>query len=133
MLARVIKSGALEGLTRAGWMLFLTRFVRLFSYAALSVVLVLYLTGLGLTTTEAGTLLTLRLIGDSVVSPALTTPADRLGRRGMLIIGAILMGGAGIPFAFTGTFLLRVLGGTIGVISPSGTGVGPSLPIEQAA
>src|SRR5437764_13531493 len=102
MLASAIKSDALESLTRDGWVLFLTRFVRLFSYGALSVVLVLYLTGLGLSATQTGTLLTLTLVGDTVVSLTLTTQADRIGRRRMLIIGAILMVGAGITFAFTG-------------------------------
>ena len=41
---------ALRNLTRDGWLLFLTRFVRLFAYGSLSVVLVFYLIGLGLAT-----------------------------------------------------------------------------------
>jgi MFS family permease len=133
MLASAIQSGALHSLTRDGWVLFLTRFVRLFSYGALSVVLVFYLTGLGLNATQTGTLLTLTLLGDTAVSLSLTTQADRIGRRRMLIIGAILMAGAGITFACTGNFLLLIVAGTIGVISPSGNEVGPFLPIEQAA
>ena len=40
---------ALHELTHDAWLLFLTRFVRLFAYGALSVVLVFYLVGLGLT------------------------------------------------------------------------------------
>src|SRR5712672_2868530 len=133
MLASLLNSAALQGLTRDGWVLFLTRFVRLFSYGALSVVLVFYLTGLGLSEAQTGTLLTLTLVGDTVVSLALTTQADRIGRRRMLIIGAILMVGAGITFACTGNFALLILAGTIGVISPSGNEVGPFLPIEQAS
>jgi len=43
------------------------------------------------------------------------------------------MAGAGITFACTGNFLLLIVAGTIGVISPSGNEVGPFLPIEQAA
>src|SRR5205823_4939184 len=115
----------LARVTRDAWVLFLTRSVRLFSYGALSVVLVLYVTGLGLTTAQTGTLLTLTLLGDTAVSLALTTQADRIGRRRMLLIGAILMAGAGIIFACTGNFLLLVVAGTIGVISPSGNEVGP--------
>jgi MFS family permease len=133
MPARAIQSGPLQGLTRDGWVLFLTRFVRLFSYGALSVVLVFYLTGLGLGESQTGTLLTLTLLGDTVVSLCLTTQADRIGRRRMLTIGALLMTGAGITFACTGNFLLLIIAGTIGVISPSGNEVGPFLPIEQAA
>ena len=40
---------ALRTLTLDGWLLFATRFIRLFAYGALSVVLVLYLVGVGLT------------------------------------------------------------------------------------
>jgi MFS family permease len=124
---------ALRTLTRDGWLLFLTRFVRLFAYGSLSVVLVFYLIGLGLSESQTGLLLTLTLVGDTVVSLYLTTRADRIGRRRMLIVGAILMAAAGLAFAFTHNFLLLILAGTIGVISPSGNEVGPFLSIEQAA
>src|SRR4029077_16471973 len=116
-----------------GRLLFCTRFIRLFSYGALSVILVFYLTGLGLSEQQTGLLLTLTLLGDTAVSLALTTQADRIGRRRMLITGAILMAGAGIAFASTGNYLLLAVAGTIGVISPSGNEVGPFLPIKQAA
>jgi len=124
---------ALRTLTRDGWLLFLTRFVRLFAYGSLSVVLVFYLISLGLSESQTGLLLTLTLVGDTVVSLYLTTRADRIGRRRMLIVGAILMAAAGISFACTSNFFLLILAGTIGVISPSGNEVGPFLSIEQAA
>jgi MFS family permease len=113
--------------------LFVTRAVRLFAYGALSVILVVYLTTLGLSAAQVGTLLTLTLAGDTAVSLWLTTRADRLGRRRMLIAGAILMAAAGVAFAVTRSFVLLTIAGTIGVISPSGNEVGPFLPIEQAA
>ena len=107
--------------------------MRLFAYGALAVVLVVYLTSSGLSASQTGLLLTLTLVGDTAVSLYLTTHADRLGRRRMLIVGAILMVAAGVTFAWTRDFLLLVIAGTIGVISPSGNEVGPFLPIEQAA
>src|SRR6266480_2043944 len=125
--------GALKGLTRDGWLLFLTRFMRLFAYGSLSVVLVFYLIALGLSESQTGILLTLTLVGDVVVSLFLTTRADRIGRRRMLIVGAILMAAAGLAFACTKSLLLLIIAGTIGVISPSGNEVGPFLSIEQAA
>ena len=126
-------TSALRNLTPDGWLLFLTRFTRLFAYGSLSMILVFYLTGLGLSASQTGMLLTLTLVGDTVVSLYLTTRADRIGRRRMLIIGAILMAAAGLSFAFTTKFLWLVIAGTIGVISPSGNEVGPFLSIEQAA
>ena len=96
-------------------------------------VLVFYLTSLGLSASQTGLLLTLTLAGDTVVSLYLTTRADRIGRRRMLIIGALLMAAAGLAFASTRNLVFLVVAGTIGVISPSGNEVGPFLPIEQAA
>jgi MFS family permease len=123
----------LQHLTRDGWLLFATRFVRLFAYGSLSVVLVFYLISIGLSEPQTGMLLTLTLVGDTVVSLFLTTRADRIGRRRMLIVGAVLMVAAGLVFASTRSLWLLVLAGTIGVISPSGNEVGPFLSIEQAA
>jgi MFS family permease len=124
---------ALRSLNADGWLLFATRFVRLFAYGALSVVLVLYLVGLGLSEADTGLLLTATLLGDTLVSLYLTTQADRIGRRRMLIVGTALMVAAGVAFAFTRELWLLIVAGTIGVISPSGQEVGPFLPIEQAA
>lgn len=126
-------SGVMRVLTRDGYLLFVTRFTRLFAYGSLSVVLVFYLVGLGLNAAQTGLLLTVTLIGDTVISLYLTTRADRIGRRRMLIIGAMLMAAAGIAFACTSNFVLLIIAGTIGVISPSGNEVGPFLSIEQAA
>lgn len=120
-------------LTHDGKLLFLTRFVRMFAYGMLSVILVFYLTGVGLSESQTGLLLSLTLAGDTAISLLLTTQADRIGRRKMLITGSLLMAGAGLAFAFTHNFLMLVVAGTIGVISPSGNEVGPFLSIEQAA
>jgi MFS family permease len=125
--------GALRLMTPDGYLLFLTRFMRLFAYGSLSVVLVFYLIGLGLNASQTGILLTLTLVGDTVISLYLTTRADRIGRRRMLIVGAILMAAAGLAFACTSNLVLLIIAGTIGVISPSGNEVGPFLSIEQAA
>jgi len=126
-------TNALPQLTRDAWLLFATRFIRLFAYGALSVVLVFYLVGIGLSEAQTGLLLTATLIGDTAISLYLTTRADRIGRRRMLMVGAVLMAAAGLVFASTRSWWLLVVAGTIGVISPSGNEVGPFLSIEQAA
>lgn len=120
-------------LSTDGYLLFATRIVRLLAYGFLSVVLVLYLSATGLSEAQIGVLLTLTLLGDTAISFWITTHADRVGRKRMLLGGAGLMAGAGIIFALTGDFYLLLLAATIGVISPSGNEVGPFLPIEQAA
>ena len=120
-------------MTRDAWLLFGTRFVRLFAYGSLSVVLVFYLISIGLDERETGVLLTLTLAGDTVVSLLLTTQADRIGRRRVLIAGSALMVAAAVVFASTRAVWLLFIAGTVGVLSPSGNEVGPFLPIEQAA
>ena len=120
-------------LPRDGWLLLVSRIVRLFAYGALSVVLVLYLTSLGFSASTTGLLLTLTLVGDTAVSLYLTTQADRIGRRRTLIVGATLMALAGGVFAVTRNFVALLITATIGVISPSGGEVGPFLAVEQAA
>ena len=120
-------------LSRDAWLLLATRFFRLFAYGSLSVVLVFYLVGVGLSEREVGTLFTMTLAGDVAISLFLTTRADRIGRRRVLIAGAVLMMAAGLTFASTRMRWLLLLAGTLGVISPGGNEVGPFLPIEQAA
>src|SRR5258708_25423582 len=110
--------GALKGLTRDGWLLFFTRFLRLFAYGSLSVVLVFYLIALGLSESQTGILLTLTLAGDVVVSFYLTTRADRIGRRRMLIVGAILIAAAGRPFSCTHNLFLPIIPPATGCIRP---------------
>jgi MFS family permease len=114
-------------------LLFLTRSVRLFGYGLVSVVLVLYLAALGMSGAEIGLLLTLTLVGDTLISLWLTTHADRLGRRRVLIVGAVLMIGAGLAFASGAAFWVLLVAAIAGVISPSGNEVGPFLAVEQAS
>ena len=120
-------------LTDDGRLLFLTRMARLFAYGSLAVVLVLYLSQIGVSQAKIGMLLTLALLGDILVSLWITTIADRVGRKRMLVAGAALMLFAGIVFAFTANYLLLVIAAIIGVISPGGNDIGPFMPIEQAA
>jgi len=104
----------------------------MFGYGFLAVVLVLYLDAVGLDPLAIGIVLTLTLIGDTLISLWLTTNADRLGRRRVLVAGAILMLFAGVVFALTSWVPLLILAGAIGVISPTGNEVGPFLAVEQA-
>jgi MFS family permease len=113
-------------------LLFSTRIIRLFCYGFLSVVLALYLSEAGLTEGQIGLLLTLTLVGDALISLWLTTSADRFGRKRTLLLGALLMAGAGVAFILTRNVILLIAAAVIGVISPSGNEIGPFLSVEQA-
>jgi len=115
------------------YLLFSARIVRLFAYGALSVVLALYLHEAGLTEAQIGLLFTLTLAGDAGISLWITTTADRIGRKRMLLLGSGLMILAGVVFSLTGDPVLLMIAAIIGVISPSGNEIGPFLSLEQAA
>ena len=128
-----VRSEELMRLERNIVLLFTTRIVRLFAYGFLSIVLVLYLFEIGFDNIHVGILLTCTLLGDALISLLLTTFADRIGRRKMLLVGALLMILAGIVFVLTTNIVLLIIVAIIGVISPSGNEIGPFLSIEQAA
>jgi MFS family permease len=113
-------------------LLFSTRIVRLFCYGFLSVILALYLAAIFLSEIQIGLLFTLTLLGDAGISLFLTTKADRFGRRRTLMVGALLMFGAGVVFLLTRNMYFLIAAAIIGVISPSGNEIGPFLAVEQA-
>ncbi|HEX9331488.1 MAG TPA: MFS transporter [Anaerolineales bacterium] len=113
-------------------LLFSTRIIRLFCYGFLSVILALYLAEAGFTESQIGLLFTFTLAGDASITLWLTTSADRFGRKRTLILGALLMAGAGIAFVLTRNVILLIFAAVIGVISPSGNEIGPFLSVEQA-
>ena len=125
--------GGARNLGRDRALIFATRAVRMFGYGLISVVLVLYLAAIGLSGGEIGIVLALTLLGDAAISLWLTTHADRMGRRRVLLAGAVLMVAAAAAFAASTWLPLLVVAATVGVISPSGNEVGPFLAVEQAA
>lgn len=114
-------------------LVFAARTIRLFAYGLLTVTLFFYLSARGFDDGAVGLLLTLTLLGDAGISLALTTHADRFGRKRTLLLGAGLMILAGIVFAVSDNFYVLVIAGVIGVISPSGNEIGPFLSVEQAS
>jgi MFS family permease len=131
-MLRLPEIQALRSLTPDGRLLFTTRMIRLFAYGLVSVILALYLVEVGLDEGGVGLLLSLTLAGDAVISLWITTRADRIGRRRMLMVGAALMILAGLTFGFSSSFIVLTLAAIVGTISPSGNEVGPFLAIEQA-
>jgi len=103
------------------------------AYGSLSVVLVLYLFEIGLRDYQIGLLITLTLIGDAVISLWITTHADSISRKKMLLLGSLLMFAGGAGFLLTNNYLILIITATVAVISPTGKEIGPFLSIEQSA
>ena len=114
-------------------LLFATRILRIFAYGFVSVTLALYLHALGFGERTVGFLFSLALLGDIVISLWITTSADRVGRRRMLVLGAGLIVLAGGVLSSTGSLALIAVAAFIGVVSPNGSEIGPFISIEQSA
>ena len=119
-------------LSRDGWLLFATSGVRSFAYGFLSVILGLYLDAAGVSPTAIGWIFTAALAGGALMTIIITSVADSLGRKALLIIGALLMALAGCVFALSNNPLWLSIAAIFGTISPSGKEVGPFLALEQA-
>jgi MFS family permease len=94
------------------------RFVRLFAYGGSTLILVLYLSALGISDTKIGLFMTLTLAGDVFISFCLTLVADAIGRKTILAAGAVLMAGSGVIFGLSGNYWVLLAAAIFGVISP---------------
>lgn len=112
--------------------LLLTRFLRMFAFGASTLILAMFFSTLGYSATDIGLFFTFTLVGDMVISLALSLLADALGRRLILILGSLSMMGAGVCFAVAADFWLLLFAATIGVISPTGNEIGPFRAVEES-
>ena len=99
-------------------LLCIQRFVRLFAYGGSTLILVAYLTALGISKAKVGLFMSLTLVGDTMISFVLTLFADALGRKAILALGAAMMVLSGVVFALFGNYWVLLLAAIVGVISP---------------
>lgn len=108
-------------------------FIRMCSYGITNQVLTLYLKEIGIPESQIGLFMTLTLVGDTLLSYLLTWYSDSIGRRRVMMLGAVLMVVAGSIFASSVTnFYILLIAAIVGVISPSGDETGPFKSIEEA-
>jgi MFS family permease len=125
----------LATMRRAGsdvYILILARYIRLVAYGAVALILALYFRELGFTDSQIGLFMTLTLLGDVFISLLLTLIADSIGRRTILLGGAIAMATSGAVFATTSNYVALLSAAIIGVISPSGNEIGPFRAVEES-
>ncbi|MCJ1419900.1 hypothetical protein MMC32_006256 [Xylographa parallela] len=113
-------------------LLCIQRFVRLFAYGGSTLILVSYLSALGISKSQIGLFMTLTLVGDVFISLILTLFADALGRKAILALGALLITASGIAFALSGNYWVLLTAAIFGVISPGGNEIGPFRAIEES-
>lgn len=119
-------------ITQDARLILAARGIRTFAYGFLSVLLGLYLDGLGFSAWQVGAVLTATLTGSALLTIMMASVADRYGRRRMLILSSALMAGAGLLFALTNRYPLLILASLTGTIGATSGEVGPFLTLEQA-
>jgi MFS family permease len=114
------------------WIIVLLRFFRMFAYGSNSLILALFFTSLRFSDGQIGIFMTLTLLGDVLLSLLLTLVADRIGRRRILFGGSLLMVLAGTTFAIFENFWILLIAAVVGVISATGSEIGPFRAIEES-
>ena len=108
------------------------RILRTFAYGFLSIVISIYLKLIGFDVFLIGLILTSTLINSVIFTLVASFYADRIGRRKMLLIYAIMMAISGVIFFVTSNYIALIVAGLIGTINVTGTETGAFLSIEQA-
>jgi predicted MFS family arabinose efflux permease len=103
---------------RDAHLLFAQRFFRLFAYGATFLILVHFLTSVGISDKLTGLFMTLTMLGDACISFGLVLITDQVGRRKVLAFGALSMVASGVVFALSSAYWVLVIASIFGVISP---------------
>jgi MFS family permease len=109
-----------------------TRTIRSFSDGFISVLLAGYLAELSFSAGEIGAVATATLLGTAVATLAVGAATDRLGRRRLLALAALLATATGLAFASASAFVPVLLIAAVGTLNPSAGDVSVFLPVEQA-
>jgi MFS family permease len=122
----------IDWLSRDGKLILAARVTRTFAYGFLSIVLAIYLKLIGLDDIIIGLVLAATLVNSVIFTLVASFYADRVGRRKMLIIYAVLMSISGSIFLTTENYLALIAAAMIGTINVTGSETGAFLSIEQA-
>ncbi len=115
-----------------GQLVILARSLRTFGYGFTSVLLGVMLADAGAPAVQIGILLAVAALGSITCSLVMGMYADRLGRKRLLVVWAILMMNTGFVFAFTQYYPLLLIAAFCGTLSPSTNDNTPFSSVEQA-
>lgn len=118
-------------MTRTGTILLVSSALRKWADGAVSVLLVGYLTRLGLSTFEVGAVVTGTLLGSALLTIAVGLAASRLRVHRVLFGACALMVGTGLGFATLTSFWPLFIVAVLGTLNPSSGDVSVFLPMEQ--
>jgi MFS family permease len=108
------------------------RGLRAFADGYVSLLLPIYLIGLGLTPFQVGAIATATLLGSGALTLLVGLRANRFGSRALLLAAAALMCATGVGFAAITSFWPLLVIAVIGTLNPSSGDVSVFLPLEHA-
>ena len=125
----------LRWISRDGWLIIMARTLRTFAQASIAVFFAFYMDLLGYSLTQIGLLVTIGSAGSAVLATSVIFVGETIGRRRLLIIFSMIVGLAGVGYAFTDRYLLlAIITFFVGSMAISGSGPrGPFNPLETAA
>jgi MFS family permease len=115
-----------------GKLLLYARIARTFAYGFLSVILAIYLKLIGFDDILIGVILSATLINSIIFTLFASFYADRIGRRNVLLLYAIMMSISGTIFFVTENPLILIIAALIGTLNITGSETSAFLSIEQA-
>jgi len=118
--------------SRDGRLLLSARILRTFAYGFLSIIISIYLKLIGFDPILIGLVLTSTLVNSVIFTLIASFYADRIGRRKMLSVYAILMSVSGVIFFLSFNYIALIIAALIGTINVTGTETGAFLSVEQA-
>jgi MFS family permease len=123
---------SLDWISKDGKLLLGARIVRTFSYGFLSVILAIYLKLIGFNDILIGLVLTATLVNSVFFNLFSSAYADKIGRRKILVLYAVLMIVSSVIFFVTDNYVALVVAALVGTINVTGSEVGAFLSLEQA-
>jgi MFS family permease len=121
-----------DGERRDAWVLTAARGLRGFGDGLCSLLLPVYLTGLGFSAFRVGVLTTAMLLGSAALTLAVGLMGFRAPARRLLLFACILMAATGVGFSQAHAFWPLMVVGFVGTLNPSNGDVSVFLPLEQA-
>ena len=113
-------------------LLLLARGLRAFGDGYISLLLPVYLTGLGFSAFRVGALTTATLLGSAMLTLAVGLAGHRMAAKRLLFCACVLMAATGVAFSQAHDFWPLMVVGFLGTLNPSGGDVSPFLPLEQS-
>ncbi|MFN0094456.1 MAG: MFS transporter [Dehalococcoidia bacterium] len=112
--------------------LFATKALRTFGDGMMAILIARYADTIGLSGIEAGAIGTAALVGTALATFLVGRYTERLGRRRVLLWGAILAAATGLGYAASTAFLPLLAVAFLGTANPTSGDVSAFLPVEQA-